>query len=276
MDTNYTEGILELEATSRHFCWVPGQEPKIDWSNWEQSGTEEGKEEGEKVDSKTTKKTDDDANADDDDDDDASTDLISNVALWKTLDTALGDPKLISVEATVPATINSGLGILECAYAVDQDNNVIGFAYGTKPSDLIDDDKDEDKKADDGDDDASKTIESNNDDEKGKKGAENDTTVEENTIEDKMMVALNIRLLASRTENFTLAASYTHRIEKSKGATGNESENKKKNSIALESHLYKSKPFVLADIPKLPTPLAPVQESSDSTNAGAASPQVSP
>jgi hypothetical protein len=126
MDTNYTEGILELEATSRHFCWVPGQEPKIDWSNWQQSGTEE--EEEEKADSKITKKTNDDA----DDDDDASTDLISNVKLWKTLDPALGDPKLITVEATVPATINSGLGILECAYALDQDNNVIGFAYGTK------------------------------------------------------------------------------------------------------------------------------------------------
>jgi len=270
MDTNYTEGILELEATSRHLCWVPGKEPKIDWSNWEQSGTEEEEEE-EKVDPKITKKPDDDADADNDDN--ASTDLISNVALWKTLDTALGDPKLITVEATVPATINSGLGILECAYAVDQDNNVIGFAYGTKPSDLLDDDKDN-KKADDGDDDTSKTIESSNDDEKEKKGAENDTTVEENANEEKMMVALSIRLLASRTENFTLAASYTHRIEGAKSSsTSNESE--KKNSVALESHLYKSKPFVLADIPKLPTPLAPVQESSDSTNAGAASPQVS-
>jgi hypothetical protein len=265
MDTNYTEGILELEATSRHFCWVPGQEPKIDWSNWQQSGTEE--EEEEKADSKITKKTNDDA----DDDDDASTDLISNVKLWKTLDPALGDPKLITVEATVPATINSGLGILECAYALDQDNNVIGFAYGTKPSDLIGDENS--KKADD-DDDNPKTIESNDDDEEKKKGTDNDNnTVEENTNEDKMMVPLNIRLVASRTENFVLAASYTHRIEKAKSTTSNESG--KNNSIALESHLYKSKPFVLANIPKLTTPLAPLQESSDSTNAGA-SPQVSP
>jgi hypothetical protein len=129
------------------------------------------------------------------------------------------------------------------------------------------------KKADD-DDDNPKTIESNDDDEEKKKGTDNDNnTVEENTNEDKMMVPLNIRLVASRTENFVLAASYTHRIEKAKSTTSNESG--KNNSIALESHLYKSKPFVLANIPKLTTPLAPLQESSDSTNAGA-SPQVSP
>lgn len=256
MDTNYTEGIQDLEATSRHFCWVPGQEPKIDWSNWQQSSTEEEEKEKE-VDSNITNRVDTEADVDAD----AINDLITNVALWKTLDPALGDPELISIEAEVPATINSGLGILECAYAVDQDNNVIGFAYGTKPSDLIDD---ENKKTDD--DDNPKAAESD-DGEKKKRVADNDNIVE-NGNED-MMVTLNIQLLASRTQNFVLAASYTHRIEglKSSNEGGN-------NSKAIESHLYKSKPFDLANIPKLTTPpLSQTQENNDG-NAGV-SPQVS-
>jgi len=207
MDTNYTEGIQELEATSRHFCWMPGKEPKIDWSNWQQSETE---------DEVSTPKKLTDA--------DATSDPVQNVALWKTLDPSAGDPKLITIEAKVPSTINSGLGILECAYAVDQDNNVIGFAYGTKPSDLI-------KEADDSD--KTKTAEGGGDEKKPK------------NIDDDGMVALNIRLVASRTEGFTLSASYTHRIEgvKSTSEGGN-------NNMALESHLYKSKPFALASIPK--------------------------
>jgi hypothetical protein len=218
MDTNYTEGIQELEATSRHFCWLPGKEPKIDWSNWQQAETEDEA-------STPTKPT--DANA--------TSDPLQNVALWKTLDPSMGDPKLITIEAKVPSTINSGLGILECAYAVDQDNNVIGFAYGTKPSDLIKEADDSDKtKATEGDGDEKKT-----------KGIDGDG-----------MVALNIRLVDSRTQGFTLSASYTHRIEgvKSTGEGGN-------NSMALESHLYKSKPFALASLPK---------ENDDST-AGVAS-----
>jgi len=280
MDNNYTEGIQELEVTSRHFCWVPGKEPKIDWSNWQQSDTEEV----EQVDSKLINKADSDASADPDSgadshadpdadahansgadsradsDADATTDLITNVALWKTLDPTLGDPKLITIEAIVPATINSGLGILECAYAVDQDNNVIGFAYGTKPSDLIGDDN---KKADD--DDNTTSIESNDREEK-KRGTDNDNTIE-NGNENKM-VTLNIRLVVSRTQNFVLSASYTHRIEEAK------SSNKGQNSPnTIESHLYKSKPFVLANIPKLTTPPPPLQENND--GYAGASPQVS-
>merc|ERR1712232_1242269 len=65
------------------------------------------------------------------------TDTTSNIptTLWKTFDPMLGDPELVTVEAKVPASM--GVGILECAYALDQDGNVIGFAYGTKPSDAI-------------------------------------------------------------------------------------------------------------------------------------------
>jgi len=239
MDTNYTEGIEELEATSRHFCWVPGQEPKIDWTNWQQSDDEE-----EEKDIKAATKS-DAAGATDPD---APADLVSSGALWKTLDPASGDPKLITVETKVPPTINSGLGILECAYAIDQDNNVIGFAYGTKPSDLMGDDN---AKADAGDD--TKTAESNSDQEK--KGVTDDIKVED--LNEDKMVTLNVRLVAAHTENFVLSASYTHRIEEAK-----------KDQNPLESHLYKSKPFILADIPKLGKPPSAFQENSDTDEAG--------
>jgi len=242
MDTNYTEGIQELEATSHHFCWVPGQEPKIDWSNWEQHD----REEEQIMESKLANLT----------DSDASTDNTTNVALWKTLDPTLGDTKLITVEAKVPPTINSGLGILECAYAVDQDNNVIGFAYGTKPSDLI---HDENKEAEN--DDQTKAPESA---EVGKKqNKADDVDSVGNGNEDKL-VRLNIQLVSSRTLNFVLSASYTHRIEKVK--SGNEDGNKK---IALESHLYKSKPFTLAEIPASPS-------SEKNESISETSPQVVP
>ena len=233
MDTNYTEGVLELEATSRHFCWLPGTEPKVDWSNWEQFINEE-----EEANISPSNET-DAAQAD------------SNVALWKTIDPALGDPKLISVEAQVPASINDGLGILECAYALDEDNNVIGFAYGTKPSELM---NDENNKAG-GEDTNAKAEESSSDVETKTEGKDSDDTNNNgdekgtNGSKDKM-VTLNIRLVESRTKGFVLSASYTHRIEGAKSTTNGKGEN---NPIGLESHLYKSKPFALADIPKLPT-----------------------
>ena len=103
---------------------------------------------------------------------------------------------------------------MECAYAVDQDNNVIGFAYGTKPSELMKEEEDKEKEG------------SDESEESGK---------------DKM-VTLDIKLVESRTEGFTLAASYTHRIEGSKT-----NEKGEKSPIGLESHLYKSKPFGLGE-----------------------------
>ena len=69
------------------------------------------------------------------------------------------------------------------------------------------------------------------------------------------MVTLGIKLVESRTEGFTLAASYTHRIETSKT-----NEKGEKSPIDLESHLYKSKPFGLTKakpVPKLYEWVAP-------------------
>ena len=167
-----------------------------------------------------------------------------NSALWKTFDPMLGDPELVTVEAKVPASM--GAGILECAYALDQDGNVIGFAYGTKPSDaiLMDDEASEEKP---------NGSENNLDDEgekkkeEGTKDKEGDAAVDNNEV-----VSLNIRLVSSRTEQLILAASYTCRNiidEKKNNSDDNNSIGKKAESM-IESHLYKSRPFVLNEISK--------------------------
>ena len=205
MHTNYTEGIEELEATSRHFCWVPGKEPKIDWTNWEECEATDEFLAGAPAKDENTEP----------------------VPLWKTFDPEQGDPKFLTVDAQVPATINAGEGILECAYAVDQDNNVIGFAYGTKPSELMGDEK----KSEDGED---ETKSNDGKDEKEPKGNNLDK-----------MVTLSIKLVEARTKGFTIAASYTHRIERT-----TQDEKGENSPMGLESHLYKAKPVDLADIPK--------------------------
>lgn len=218
MDTNYTEGIQDLEATSLHFCWMPGTEPKIDWTNYaEDPSTVE-----EDVVEYTP--TSEDA-----------------IALWKTLDPAMGDPKLITVQATVPTTIDSGQGILEVAYAVDQDNNVIGFAYGTKPSEPTE------ETAGDG-----ETVTAKEDGDETETTTTNDAAPndEDSSASGEMTIPMDIRIVTSRTREFVIAASYTHRIE-----GGARSDSK---SGFLETHLYKSKPFALADVPKVEVP--PSQE----------------
>jgi hypothetical protein len=57
---------------------------------------------------------------------------LTAVFLWKTLDQTK-DPEAIKVTASMAVKEGQG-GVLEIAYAADQDNHVIGFAYGTKPS----------------------------------------------------------------------------------------------------------------------------------------------
>lgn len=204
MDTNYTEGIADLEATSLQFCWSPGKEPSIDWSEWKQYLAESDDDEANKYYYRTENSS-----------STAPLASSSTLPLWKTFNPLSGDPKLVAVESSVPSKM--GAGILECAYAVDQDNNVIGFAYGVRPSDVTASlQNEEDAKKDDG---GGKVI--------------ND--------EDNEMVALGIRLVPSRTERVTLMAAYTH-----PSPTAND--DKKKGNTAVESHLYKSKPFLLSDI----------------------------
>ena len=208
MDMNFTEGVKDLEATSLHFDWSSGMEPNIDWTNYRSHVLLADIDDGDVSESSESNSNQESQ---------AQLPQLSSspiyatgtttaTTLWKTFDTTLGDPELITVEAKVPATM--GGGILECAYALDQNNNVIGFAYGTKPSDAV----------------AVQQQQQLN---------------EENDNKDEMemeMVPLGIKLAASRTEHVTLAASYTY-----PSPVGN----KEKKDNGVESHLYKSQSLFL-------------------------------
>jgi hypothetical protein len=207
LDTNYTEGIVDLEATaSDHLCWVSGQEPfTIDWSNWIEYV--EILNPQWKLPSSSS----------------SSSSSENSVALWKTLDQS-SDPELVQVEAKVP-TIFGG-GVLECAYALDQDNHVVGFAYGTKPSEA-----------------ARKHHKANDDDNDNNDDDEDDPTV-----------TLTIRLLPERTKHIVIAAAYTQVVTSTSTSTATKDNNNttekdgRKNSTTEQSHVYKSKPYRLDDV----------------------------
>lgn len=230
LDTNYTEGIADLEQTaSEHYCWVPGKEPfTIDWSPWKEyveilnphwklpSIPVSGQRKQSFKKRKHTRKMDNtkhghtaaEAGS-------ASSTPSGRIALWKTLDQS-SDPELVQVEAIVPTKLEGG--VLECAYALDQDNHVIGFAYGTKPSEAA-------TKA------GTATVDDDN------AGEEDDLTV-----------TLTIRLLPERTRHVVIAAAYTQ------VSSTTTSDNNKKNDGGEDrspsnfidpSHVYKSKPYML-------------------------------
>jgi hypothetical protein len=215
MDMNFTEGVKDLEATSLHFDWSSGMEPNIDWANYKShlllanadasSESSESSENNDNNESQAQAQLPQLSSSPD-----YATATTTATTLWKTFDTILGDPELITVEAKIPATM--GGGILECAYALDQNNNVIGFAYGTKPSDAV-------------------AVQ-----QQQQQINEGNNNKDENLDVEMEMVPLGIKLAASRTEHITLAASYTH-----PSPFGNN--DKKDNGV--ESHLYKSQPLFL-------------------------------
>jgi hypothetical protein len=117
MDTNYTLGIADLEEEAGvSMCWAPGNEPVVDWTEWQTYVQEHDWKLPTKAARKQTK-----ANA------------TKQIPLWKTLDISNGDVETISVTALV-STEEMGIpeNHLECAYAQDQNGQVIGFAYGQK------------------------------------------------------------------------------------------------------------------------------------------------
>jgi hypothetical protein len=163
LDTNYTMGIVDLEnEASKNLCWAPSNTPTIDWSSW-QAYLEKNEEWTlpKSPESIPTEKT----------------------ALWKTLDQSK-DPELVEVQATVNMIQENG--ILECAYAQDQDGNVIGFQYGTKPSDAA-------------------------------KAKEEKEEKQESTV------TLKIRILPERTQTVTIAAAYTEIDENKEESKGEDS-----------------------------------------------------
>ncbi|KAL3908557.1 MAG: hypothetical protein SGILL_008438 [Bacillariaceae sp.] len=190
MDTNYTEGIADLEATAANeLCWAPQAEPSVDWSAW-QDYVELLNPEW---------KLPKDANVFDD----------GKQHFWQSLGHSK-DPELVQVEAQVPTTL--GEGILECAYALDQNGDVIGFAYGTKPSEAA----------------ASKDDKDNGDDKKDNN--------------DSGMASMTIRILPTRTRHVVLAASYTHVNEEKRKAAEADKDSK---DDGIESHIFKSRPLQL-------------------------------
>jgi hypothetical protein len=185
LDTNYTEGIADLEATaSRELCWAPRAEPTVDWSAWQDYL------ELLHPDWQLPKATESDAKQ----------------HFWKTLDHSQ-DPELVQVEAKVPNTM--GEGILECAYALDQNGHVIGFAYGTKPSEAA---------------------------------AAKDKKESKEESGDSDMVSMTIRILPTGTRHVVVAASYTHVNEEKKKAAEKDKVSK---DDGIESHIYKSRPLRL-------------------------------
>jgi hypothetical protein len=224
LDTNYTEGIQDLEATSQGFCWVPGQEPSVDWSPWQdyvELINPQWKLPKKRPLTFRPNKKDTTTNGND-----QSTPTPKADHFWKSLDHS-SDPELVQVEATIPTMLGSG--ILECGYALDQDGNVIGFVYGTKPSE------------------AAKGAKASGKSDKTSSDEQDDTA--DTTAR---TVTMTIRLFPGGTRHVVLAAAYTHAVvdddEKGKrqnGDVGGKTKGGDSNTIDYESHVYKSRPIRL-------------------------------
>lgn len=227
LDTNYTLGIADLEAeASLSLCYTKDQTPTIDWTEWQtyvqdhQDWKPPTKAKA-KATNTTTKKTKGKKNSStSSSSSSSSSSLEPKKPLWQTLDTTK-DPTLVTVTAAIPSLELDGKGLLECAYALDQDGHVIGFAYGQRlhPSEGAskeENDADGDAHANDG----------------GQPSSDGLDTIR-----------LNIRILPNHTTHVTLAASYIPPNEEEAAVTDKEEENSK-------SHLYKSRPFSLSKIAK--------------------------
>lgn len=249
LDTNYTEGIEDLEATaSQHLCWMPGapaaEAPTVDWSAWQdyvtvlnpdwalpsQKTTTTPNPKyidvkqpwiGDILASSRKKET------------NTSKTNHKKTPLWKTLDQS-SDPEVVSIEAKVPTVreespASSGkMGVMECAYAVDQDGHVLGFAYGMRPGDAVAGKKqqgEEDNKADGGE-------------------SESETSISEDN--DEGFTTMTIRLLPDRTRHIVIAASYTQVATDGNDESG-QGEGTEKNDN-FETHVYKSKPMRLDEM----------------------------
>lgn len=188
LDTNYTVGIADLEnEASKTLCWAASKTPSVNWMSWH-------------------------SYLKDNPDWKLPTQQKSNspehASLWKLLDQSK-DPVLVEVKASVNMMEDEGM--LECAYAQDQDGNVIGFQYGTKPSEAFETEK--------------------------KEGEEGETK-KEPTVE------LKIRILPERTQTVTIAAAYTQ------PPAGGKTESKDGKKDSFDSFIFKSKPIQMDQIPK--------------------------
>eukprot|EP00529_Nitzschia_sp_RCC80_P022854 CAMPEP_0113476644 /NCGR_PEP_ID=MMETSP0014_2-20120614/19779_1 /TAXON_ID=2857 /ORGANISM="Nitzschia sp." /LENGTH=494 /DNA_ID=CAMNT_0000369675 /DNA_START=7 /DNA_END=1488 /DNA_ORIENTATION=+ /assembly_acc=CAM_ASM_000159 len=261
LDTNYTEGIEDLEQTAnKHLCWMADETPSVDWMPWQEyvnvlntqwtlpppSDQHELQPQPKQINVKKPWIADLVATARSSTK--AEPQKLKKTPLWKLLDQS-SDPEVVSIEAKVPSireTIGSDggkFGVMECAYAVDQDGQVLGFAYGVRPSDAVAGKTPEDKTSsaasddqDQGNSNSSKTTDTTTNDDESKSDDDGGTTV-----------TMTIRLLPNRTRHIVIAASYTQ-ISPSSTEEGTENGDASSSSSNYETHVYKSKPMKLDEM----------------------------
>jgi hypothetical protein len=205
MDTNYALGIadLEEETTTSHqvLCWNPTSPEypvQVDWTEWHdyiKKRLEEGNnEDGYHGWTGPTTMVASSSSSSSPLQSSSSSVNPKSTSLWKTLHISKpsDDPVLIPIEATIPRMEHDGIGVLECAYALDQQGNVLGFVYGSHSSPI------KQKKP--------SKEEATND---------KDTTTTTTTTEEEEepppgvpTTTLTIRLMPSHTSHITIGASY--------------------------------------------------------------------
>jgi hypothetical protein len=257
MDTNYALGIadLEEETNTSHqvLCWNPKSPDypvKVDWSEWQiyiQKQLDEGNnEDGYHGWTGPT------AAIVADEPLSSSSVNPKGTSLWKTLPVTKpsDDPVLIPIEATIPRMEHDGIGVLECAYALDQQGNVLGFVYGSHGS-------------------PSKKSSSSNEEPNNDKDTKSTTTTAMTAEEEEKepvvpTTTLTIRLMPSHTSHITIGASYVrpgqNEPEKDNEPTNKQgdkattttttSNNKKETDDANDksyTRLYKTRPLSLLE-----------------------------
>ena len=243
MDNNYANGIADVESETRNnnnsLCWAPNKEPfTIDWSEW-QTYVKNNEWDG----PTTTAITATSASKTSPSPSSAipqleaqsgSANVNTKVSLWKTLSikSSNDDPVLVPITATIPRVEDDGVGILECAYALDQYGTVLGFAYGTQG-----------------------VTKTSNEDGDGNSTTDEQTDGDSSKEPVVPNVTLTIRLMPSHTSQITIGASYIRPSDEMDDKKKKESSKQKKGSDQEQeddydmgiTRLYRSRPFSLAD-----------------------------
>ena len=271
LDTNYTEGIEDLEQTaSKHLCWVADETPAVDWTPWQEyvnvlnpqwslpPPADQQEQQPKQINVKKPWIADLVATARSSSSKNTSLNEPSKpkkTPLWKLLDQS-SDPEVVSIEAKVPSireTVGSDggdkFGVMECAYAVDQDGQVLGFAYGVRPSDAVAGKKTpEDKTNSAAENDEGQNNNNNNSSSNNNKTTDSTADGDDESSksdDDGTAVTMTIRLLPNRTRHIVIAASYTQVSSSTKDGTENGDASSGNN---YETHVYKSKPMKLDEM----------------------------
>lgn len=257
LDTNYTEGIEDLERTaSKHLCWMPDDTPSVDWAQWQDyvnilnpqwtlPSPSPSEEQPTRINVKkpwvsdlfpTTRSSSKTRS-------ESQSHPPKKTPLWKLLDQS-SDPELVTVEAKVPSIredscSSNKIGVIECAYAIDQDGHVLGFAYGVRPSDAVAGKTPDTASSKDGGEGSKSGNDADAD--SGKNGGDDDGSA----------IAMTIRLLPNRTRHIVIAASYTQVTAPGTTPGGSDGDDEDDGDVKYETHVYKSKPMRLDEMAKI-------------------------